>query len=277
MIIIISLLILAFPLYVFADDHKPVNSTNLETEQIVEVATFDVTDGFEQEVNLENMTTIEWTLTKRDASYLLTLDLPGKQLPASGWKEFYNDLGLDIAKKNKMELVFSDGTKETLYIDVIGNSGKVRFWIEADENTDPQHERNDVEGNNTFNIIIPKKDGKTLSRNVELRIEWINKQETTFRGTWFIWLNNNDKPLISTNMTYTLKNLPPGTHHVKVELRDHDGKTVSETEEVFNVPTDNGGTLPKTATPWPNFIIFGAILMGLGAIARGILHALPIK
>jgi hypothetical protein len=272
-----SLLILAFPLHVFANDHKPVNSTNLETEQIVEVATFDVTNGFEQEVNLESMTNLEWTLTKGDASYLLTLDLPGKQIPASGWKDFYDDLGLDIAQKNEMELVFSDGSRETLYIDVIGNSGKVRFWIEADENTDSQDDNNDVEENNSFNIIIPKKDGKTLSRNVELTVEWINEEEATVSGTWYIWLNNNHKPLITTNMTYTLKDLSPGTHQVKVELRDHDGKTISETKEMFIVSTDDGGTLPKTATPWPNFIIFGAILMGLGVFGRGIIHALPFK
>lgn len=276
--IITSLLILLMPLHVFADDHNSVSSTIVESEETVEVATFDVTNGFEQEVNLASMTNLEWTFTKGDASYLLTLDLPGKQLPASGWIEFYDDLGLDIASKNEMELLFSDGSKEILYIDVIGNSGKVRFWIEGDENTDSQYERNDVEGNNAFNIIIPQKDGKTLSRNVELKIEWINEDEATVHeGTWYIWLNNSEEPLITTNLTYTLKNLSPGTQQVKVELRDHEGSIISEAEEVFTVSTDQGGTLPKTATSWPNLILLGAMLMGLGVVSRRMIHAYSFR
>jgi hypothetical protein len=272
----LSLLILVFPLSVFAQDHKSDNSTNEGTEEKVEVATFNVTNGFEQEVSLETMTRLEWTLIKGDGTYDLSLELPGKQIPASGWKAIYEDLGWDIAKVNELKLEFSDGTSATLYIDVIGNSGKVRFWMVSESKTEPQQEEEKVNANSTFKIIIPKKDGKTLSKNVDLTFEWINK-EATLNGTWYIWINTNDQPFMTKNMNFTLENLAPGTHQVKVVLRGQDGKVLSETKEVFIVPTDDGGTLPKTATPWPTLLVVGAILMGLGVLARGIIHALPIK
>lgn len=277
--IMLSLLVLVFPLGVFAQDHKPAKTTNVGTEEKIEVTTFDVTNGFEHEVNLETMTQLQWTLIKGDGTYDLSLELPGKQLPASGWQTFYENLGWDIAKANEMELEFSDGTSATLYIDIIGNSGKVRFWMEGESKTDTEHEKEEVNANSTFKIIIPKKDGKTLSKNVDLTFEWVNKVVTVngTNGTWYIWIDHNDQPLITTNTSFTLDNLAPGTHQVKVELRDQDGNLLSEAEELFIVPTDNGGTLPKTATPWPNLIVLGAIFLGLSVLIRGLIHAYSIK
>jgi hypothetical protein len=254
-IILISLFVLALPLNVFAKE-----SNNNEVITNVYSDTFDVSNGFEKEVQFDQYTQLEWTLENGPGTYLLNITLPGKQLPASGWKEFYDEIGWDISHPNEMEIEFSDGTMGTLYADVIGNSGKVRFWMEAVTGiTETKEEK-------SFKVHIPKAEERTTSNAVDLSFKWTS--ETTQDGIWYIWLNYSEDPITTTDMTYTLDNLPPGQYHIKVECRDNDGNIVSEYEDTFVVPTHDGGILPETATPWPNIILIGSILFLLGLLGR---------
>jgi hypothetical protein len=252
-LMLLSLAILTVPFTVFAEEGK-------------QIATFDVTNGFEKEVQFDSLTTIEWTFMKGDATHLFTMDLPGKQLPATQWKAFYKELGWDTARTNEMEVTFSDDTTAILYAKVIGNSGKVRFWMEPQEETTVTQENKKIDGN-SFKLFIPQKDGRTISNTVELTFQWINNVSVT-NYTWYIWINNSQDPTMTENMSYTLTELSPGTHLVKVELRNEKGEIIDEIQETFIVPTEDGGILPKTATPWPNLMFAGAILSMIGAALR---------
>jgi hypothetical protein len=269
-LMLLSLAVLTVPFTVFAEEGK-------------QIATFDVTNGFEKEVQFDSLTTLEWTFMKGDASHLFTMDLPGKQLPATKWKAFYKELGWDTARINEMEVTFSDDTTAILYAKVIGNSGKVRFWMEPQEETMVTEENKKTEkkiespkeSNNqmnkkidgSFKLLIPQKDGRTISNTVELTFEWINNVSVT-NYTWYIWINNSQEPIKTENMSYTLTELSPGTHLVKVELRNEQGEIIDETQETFIVPTEDGGVLPNTATPWPNLMFAGVILSMIGAALR---------
>jgi hypothetical protein len=254
-IILLSLFVLALPLNVFAEE-----STNDEVATNVYSDTFDVSNGFEQEVQLDQYTQLDWTLDNETGTYLLNMDLPGKQLPAPGWKEFYENKGWDISQPNELEIEFSDGTTGTMYADVIGNSVKVRFWMKAVTETIKTEEEK------SFNVHIPKVNERATSKQVELAFEWIN--DTIVDGKWYIWLNYSEEPITTTEMKYTLDKLPPGQYHIKVEFREDDGNIVSEYEDTFLVSTDDGGILPNTATPWPNVILMGLILFLIGLFGR---------
>jgi hypothetical protein len=252
-IILLSLFVLALPINVFAKE-----STSNEVVTSVYTSTFDVSNGFEKEVQFDQYTQLEWTLDNGLGTYLLKIILPGKQLPASGWKEFYEDKGWDISHPNEMEIEFSDGTIGTLYADVIGNSGKVRFWMEASTGTTK------TKGEKSFKVHIPK--AEEITNHVDITFKWTS--DTQHDGIWYIWLNFSKDPITTADMTYTLENLTPGQYHLKVEYRDHDGNILSEYEDTFLVPTNDGGTLPVTATPWPNVIVMGFIFLLIGLLGR---------
>jgi hypothetical protein len=339
--LMMCMVILFLPATAMADQHSSTADADEETDVRVETGTFDVTDGFEKELDLSTLTKLEWTLVNGDGTYVLQMDLPGKQLPASDWKVFYEQLGWDIAKPNVMELTFSDGSTATLHIDIIGNSGKVRFWIEAEDDDEQTFavttlvvekgiqldlgiegyyiiwingkefqrihgkeiliDRYLLKGSNRITVEIVdekyvslskraihrvyvewsgevseevelikviqlnmiKKDGKALGRNVEFTFEWISS-EPQVEGQWYIWLDRSKEPIVTQNTSYTLKDLAPGTHEVKVQLRTQNGEVIAEEQQIFFVPTENGGILPKTATPWPNMMAAGMFLMAIG-------------
>lgn len=244
--ILMSLFLLTLPLHVFAEQ----STENEEKEINVNAATFDVSEGFEKEVQLKQYTQLEWTLDNGAGSAMVKMSLPGKQLPASGWKDFYENKGWDTAQPNEMNIEFSDGTVGTLYVDVIGNSGKVRFWMEA---------------------VTGKEEGQSVSKDTEKSSE---KQK---KVTWYIWLNDSEDPIITQDMESEIEKIAPGQYHMKVEQRDEEGKVMDEYEKTFSVSTNKGGILPETATPWPNIIFAGSMLFLLGLLGRILIHGMNRK
>jgi hypothetical protein len=341
---------LLLPVSALADNHgsgsssSSTSTTSSSTDDDDLVAgTFNVTNGFEQEVDLEELTAFQWTFLKGEATALYTIELPGKQLPATGWKDFYRSLGWDIAKTNATEITFSDGSKAILYSKVIGNSGKVRFWMDGEVEIESQELEAETEvmekgiqlrfaitsyyiiwingqefarihdnqvvidkflikGANRITIertndqfvsldaraiyrlffewsqeastdqstiqliqvIVPTENGKTLGSNVDLSFQWI-AEEPMPEGVWYIWVDQSTQAVQTDQSTFTLNDLEPGTHLVKIEYRTQDGKVISVTESTFVVPTKSGGILPETASPWPNLMVFGLVLMMAGA------------
>lgn len=318
-------------------------STSSDSELELAIATFDVTDGFEQEVDLESLTKLQWTFMKGEATATYQVELPGKQLPATGWKEFYTNLGWDTAKTNMTEITFSDETKAILYSKVIGNSGKVRFWMDGSAKTEDQKlevetklveegiklrfsitsyyiiwvngqefarisdnqilvDRFLLKGSNRITIertddqfisldtqdifrlfidwnqevsaeldtpplievVVPTNNGKTLGSNVELSFQWIS-EEPKMKGIWYIWVDQSTEAFQTDKDTFILNDLSPGTHQVKVELQTESGVVIDRREATFVVPTQSGGVLPNTATPWPNMMAAGILLILAGA------------
>lgn len=266
----------------------------------VDVGTYDVSSGFEKEVRLDQLTKLDWTLRNGNGTYHLTLDLPGKQLPAKDWKDFYNKMGWDIAQPNQMKITFSDGSSGTLYADVIGNSGKVRFWMDAVKGeakekavvdkivekkvivqkekavekqiqtkvTEGVAEKQTKEvvkyestGNEKIKVTIVKKERTEEGQTIELKLN------TSLVGTWYIWVNSMDQHIVTKDHSVILKGLTPGTHIVNVELKNNN-QTLESYTETFFIPTDDGGILPETASPWPTMIVMGFTFLGVGIIVR---------
>lgn len=286
-------------------------TSNVFAERERLIASYDVSNGFEKEVRLDSYTTLDWTLENGDGIYELIIDLPGKQLPASGWKDFYEEKGWDTAQTNEFPLEFSDGSTGTLYVDVIGNSGKVRFLIEVNEQVSENESQDESEQvyesdskdeseqdpidsekdkdiekekktdrdkdvsekesyedkicEKDINLILVENDSENSQKNLDVQME------ASKSGTWYIWINQADEPIITEENTVTFEGLSPGTHHIKVELRDDTGNIVCEYEEIFTVSTVDGGILPETATHWPNLLLSALLLMGLGIFVRTII------
>lgn len=237
-------------------------------------ATFDVSNGFEKEVQLDSYTTINWTLVNGEGTYELVIDLPGKQLPAAGWKEFYEEKGWATAQTNEYPLAFSDGSTGTLIIDVIGNSGKVRFFIEVEESEPvevPIDESTQEEEGRESKEVISEKEFIVIVEDKEVIIE-LDLEAGATCSSWYVWINHGDEPIIKDDKTVILEDLAPGTHHIKVECRDDDGNIIDEYETIFTVSTDDGGVLPETATLWPNLLLSALALMGLGFVTSRFLN-----
>jgi LPXTG-motif cell wall-anchored protein len=193
---------LLLPVSSLADSHDAATTqvsadTSILTEENLATAKFDVTGGFEQQVNLEGLTTLQWTFVKGEATALYTVELPGQQLPATGWKDFYVNLGWDIAQTNAQQIAFSDGTYATLYSQVIGNSGQVRFWMDAPIRSEKQE---------------LEVESEVSEQGIQLRF--------SVTGYYIIWINGHEFARVYNNQMLIDKFLIKGSNRITIESTD---------------------------------------------------------
>lgn len=212
---------LIFPMTAMADNHE---GEETKTEVDVSTATFDVTEGFEQVVNLETLTTLQWTFVKAEATATYSITVPGKQLPATGWKEFYDGLGWDTAQTNVTEITFSDGTKTNLYSQVIGNSGEVRFWMDSVSAIDTQ----------TVDI-----ETKEIEKGLYLKF--------TATRYYIIWVNGQEFARIHDNQVVIDQLLVKGSNRITIEQTDEQFASL-ETRDIYRLSIEwNKDTITDVA------------------------------
>jgi hypothetical protein len=95
------------------------------------------------------------------------------------------------------------------------------------------------------------------------------KVKVKIEGTWH--LNIGGKIITvdgSDTLKYVVKDAPAGTYLISAKFVPDNGGEIAESESMLvTMSTEEGGTLPNTATPWYNMLMVGVILSAIGFIA----------
>jgi LPXTG-motif cell wall-anchored protein len=118
--------------------------------------------------------------------------------------------------------------------------------------------------NKTIIFLSPQTSVKWSSTNLIIHVKI--KESANIMGKWHF--NLGGKMYVTEGggeVTYTVKDAPVGTYNLSAKFVSNDEKQVIESQStVVTVATETGGTLPKTATPWYNFLVLGTFLSLLG-------------
>jgi hypothetical protein len=108
--------------------------------------------------------------------------------------------------------------------------------------------------------------GVKWSASEKLKIHVKIDVNVKLKGKWYFVLGGREYVVKGGNeIRYEIKDAPVGSYTLSARFVSDQGNVTGESQPVVvHVSTEDGGTLPKTASPWYNLLSYGLVLASAG-------------